>query len=420
MSALDAAAKVRARFRSEEFKSGAFGELQDVFATAVRTLAESGDAEKSLAISEAGRARALLDQVRGRVKQSAAATVFSDPLGQPVTLAELREYLQPRDAIVEYHVTDERTIAWVVRPKSIDVFVLPVSREQLRHSVTDLRARVIRFDAGIKEYTRGLYDLLVRPLGLKTDERIVLIPHDELHLVPFQALHDGDRYLIEGAVISTAPSASVLVGIMKRRGSSTPPQLIAFGNPDLGSPEFALPGAEREVKNLEKVFTGAKVYVGAHATKGKFVSESPQFSLIHVAAHAVFDDVDPLYSRIRLAADQGIHGTVLAHEIYRLNLSRAALITLSSCESGVARITRGDEVWGFPRSFLSAGASTLLLSLWPVADESTELLMTSFYQSLGKMEAREALREAQLQLLKHPKFGHPFFWSAFTLTGDWR
>ena len=420
VSAVEAAAKVRARFRSEEFKTGAFGELQEVFSAAVRIFAENGDAERSLAISEAGRARALLDLVRGRVKQSSGATAFSDPLGQPATLAELREYLQPNDAVIQYHVAGERSVAWVIRQKTIEVFVLPLTRAQLRNAVADLRDRITRFDPDIHEHARGLYDHLLRPLGLKGDERLVVIPHDELHLIPFQMLHDGTNYLIERVAVSTAPSASVLVGIMKRRASSTPPQLIAFGNPDLGSPELGLPGAEREVKKLERVFAGAKVYVGAEATKGRFLTESPQFSMVHVAAHTVFDDVDPLYSRIRLAAEDGSRGSVMAHEVYRLNLSRASLVTLSSCESGVARVTRGDEVWGFPRSFLSAGASSLVMSLWPVADESTELLMTNFYQSLGKKESRDALRDAQLQLIKNPKFVHPYFWSAFTLTGDWR
>jgi CHAT domain-containing protein len=61
-----------------------------------------------------------------------------------------------------------------------------------------------------------------------------------------------------------------------------------------------------------------------------------------------------------------------------------------------------------------------MVSLWPVADESTERLMTRFYQNLGKSDGRAALRAAQLEVMKDPKFSHPFFWAPFNLIGDWR
>jgi CHAT domain-containing protein len=87
----------------------------------------------------------------------------------------------------------------------------------------------------------------------------------------------------------------------------------------------------------------------------------------------------------------------------------------------LGRIARGDEIMGFTRSFLTAGASSLLVSLWPVADDSTELLMTTLYGELaqGKPVAL-AMQTAQVTVLKRAKFAHPFFWAAFDLIGDWR
>jgi len=67
-----------------------------------------------------------------------------------------------------------------------------------------------------------------------------------------------------------------------------------------------------------------------------------------------------------------------------------------------------------------AGEPPLLVSLWPVADESTERLMTRCYEALGKSDARMALRQAQLDVMREPKFSHPFFWAPFDLVGDWR
>ena len=97
------------------------------------------------------------------------------------------------------------------------------------------------------------------------------------------------------------------------------------------------------------------------------------------------------------------------------------MVTLSACESGLGRIARGDEILGFTRSFFTAGASALFVSLWPVADDSTELLMSTLYKELASgQEAVVAMQTAQVAVLKREKFAHPFFWAPFNLVGDWR
>ena len=96
-------------------------------------------------------------------------------------------------------------------------------------------------------------------------------------------------------------------------------------------------------------------------------------------------------------------------------------MTLSAGESGLGKIANGDEIQGFTRAFLSAGASALFVSLWPVADESTEQLMTRLYTDLASgKEAALALQAAQVSVLKQPRFAHPFFWAPFDLVGNGR
>jgi len=81
----------------------------------------------------------------------------------------------------------------------------------------------------------------------------------------------------------------------------------------------------------------------------------------------------------------------------------------------------GDEVLGFTRSFLSAGTSTLLASLWPVSDAATETLMTTLYDDLAKGEqVQDAMRDAQRAVMANPETAHPFFWAPFNLIGNWR
>lgn len=114
-------------------------------------------------------------------------------------------------------------------------------------------------------------------------------------------------------------------------------------------------------------------------------------------------------------------GFLTAREIYDVNLRNTSLVTISACESGLGRIARGDEIMGLSRSFFSAGADGLVMSLWPVADDSTELLMTTFYGELSRgSELIDALQKAQLSVMRHKGFAQPFFWAPFSASGNWR
>jgi CHAT domain-containing protein len=205
-----------------------------------------------------------------------------------------------------------------------------------------------------------------------------------------------------------------------QRGNNRAGRLVAFGNP--GSDErLALPSAENEVKLIGALFPDNRIFVRDAASKREFRDAAAGANILHIAAHAEVDLIDPLQSRILLAPDAGDTGFLEAREVYGLNLGTVSLVTLSACESGLGRIARGDEILGFTRSFLTAGASTLLVSLWPVEDSSTELLMTTLYRELARGKpAASAMQAGQLAVLKQPKFAHPFFWAPFDLMGDWR
>jgi CHAT domain-containing protein len=193
--------------------------------------------------------------------------------------------------------------------------------------------------------------------------------------------------------------------------------VLALGNPDIGDPRFALPGAEREVRYIKTRFPGAETYVQKEATKARFVAESPLSDLVHVGAHADVDEIDPLYSVIYLASTERQPGLLEAHELYTLGLTHGPIVSLSACSTGLGRVARGDEVLGFSRSFLAAGARTLLVTLWPVDDAATARLMERFYDRVATGSS-SALRAAQLELLRETGTKSPFFWAAFDLVGD--
>jgi CHAT domain-containing protein len=198
-----------------------------------------------------------------------------------------------------------------------------------------------------------------------------------------------------------------------RKPLATSGPLLALGNPDLGDSRLDLPAAEEEVKAIAAIAKAPAAFVRADASAERFRAGTRGAGIVHVAAHATVDDVDAIRSTLHLSG-----GDIEAREVYDLDLRSASLVALSACSSGVGRVSRGDEFWGFKRSFLVAGARSLVVSLWPVADEATGQLMVSFYRERERSGAAEALRQAQLATRRdHP---HPLFWAPFIVVGDWR
>lgn len=403
---------VRARFRSEEFKMGLFSDLQSVFERAVGLYSDVGDARQAFEISERSRSRALLDAVRGRAKVSAEAI-------STVDLATLQRTLRPDERVLQFHALPDRLQVWVVSASDIQAHSIAVKRDELTELVEVFRNSVVRGRRTAVANADKLGAALLGPLGLASGQRLVVVPHGPLHYLPFQALRLGGRYVIETHPVSVAPSMSIAVQLAQR-SPTVDSALTAFGNPRIED-KYDLPGSEAEVKELARLFPRNNVYMGAAATKTQFRDVASRAPLMHVAAHAEADQIDPLYSRILLANEGGKQNFLEAHEIIGLPMQGTALVTLSACESGLGRITQGDEVLGFTRSFLSAGTSSLISSLWPVADDATAVLMSTLYGELARgRDVQQAMQAGQLAVLKDPKMSHPFFWAPFNLIGNWR
>ncbi|RYY93712.1 MAG: CHAT domain-containing protein, partial [Comamonadaceae bacterium] len=403
---------VRAKFRSEEFKMGLFSDLQSVFERAVSLYSDVGDARQAFEVSERSRSRALLDAVRGRAK-------VSDESAATVDLATLQRTLKTDERVVQFHSLPDRLQVWVISPTEIQSSSVPVKRDDLTELVEGFRNSVVRGRRTAVANADKLGTALLGPLKLQPGQRLVIVPHGPLHYLPFQALRLDGKYVIETHPMSVSPSMSIAVQLAQR-SPRVSASLTAFGNPRIED-KYDLPGAETEVKEIARLFPGSNVYMGATATKAQFREAAARNPLMHVAAHAEADQIDPLYSRILLANEGGKQNFLEAHEILGLPMQGNALVTLSACESGLGKIAQGDEVLGFTRSFLSAGTSSLISSLWPVSDDATEVLMRTLYAELAKgRDIQRAMQSGQLAVLKDPKMSHPFFWAPFNLIGNWR
>lgn len=419
LAALDDSESIRARFRSEEFKTGLFSDTQTVFEHAIAMAAEDGDYALAWRLSERSRARALLDVVRNRVASGVDTRQLN---GDALSLDDVRRALRPDEALVEFHSLPREMIVWVIRGDGLKGYTLPIARDDMTLAVTDFRNAIVGQKPQALAYGTRLDALLIEPLELRPNERLIIVPNIELHYMPFQALHNAQGFLIERHPLALAPSASVAVQLT-RRGQRVSSDLVAFADPQI-APKFELPGAALEVGDIAPLFAQRQTFMHADATRVSFRDSAPDSRVLHVATHAHADIVDPLHSSILLApAAQPADGpdALLAKDIYNLKLRDVALVTLSACETGLGRVGRGDEIMGFTRAFFYAGASSLIVSMWPVSDDSTALTMRTFYASLVQgHEAIDALRSAQLAVLAEPRFAHPFYWAPFDLMGSWR
>lgn len=410
--ALDGLDQVRAQFRSEEFKMGLFSDVQTVFEQAIDLYSQMGNSSAAFDLSERSRARALLDEIRDRAK-------IQPGVASSVPLAVVQKQLHPDERIIEFHDLPARLLVWVVSNDGIHEQSYPIPRKDLVRLVDAFRQSIIDGRRSAVGAADQLGELLIKPLNLPRNARLIVVPSGPMYYLPFQALRLDGHYLIEQHPLSVTPSISIAMQLI-RRGTVVHGSLTAFGNPDV-APQYALPGSEAEVKALAAVFPGTQLFMHADATKTRFEENAGKTSLIHVAAHAQADTIDPLYSRILLASENGKVNFLEAHEVLGLNLDKVSLVTLSACESGLGRVADGDEVLGFTRSFLAAGASGLIVSLWPVSDDATKLLMSTLYDELAKgSDVQVAMQRAQLAVLRSKGMDHPFFWAPFNVIGDWR
>jgi CHAT domain-containing protein len=340
---------------------------------------------------------------------------------EPVNVAELQRLLDPGVRLVVYHVLPESVAIWVVSREALNITRVPVRREELAARVLAFRER-LQSISRIEEETAILSALLIQPANafLEGASVIGFVPHRELHLVPFSALGPtAGESLIDRFAIFHVPSASVLRFTLERRGTrERGARVLALGNPDLGKPGFDLPFAQKEAERLTWSFPEAEVITREQATKQWFIENASDYGIVHIASHGEFDPDMPLLSALQLASDDdGVSGDLTMREIFALSL-RADLVALSACQTGLGRVTSGDELVGLNRAFVYAGTRQILSTLWRVDDVATAVLVKHFYREQARVERAEALRLAQIEVRR--RYPHPAYWAAMVMSGDWQ
>ena len=384
----------------------ALGELQQAWNGAALQHVAANDAS-----AQAG-ARALSADKRAALKLRDPA-LASLVTVEALPVSEVRKHLQGGEALLEYHVHGQELVIMAVTAEKLVAH--RASAAGLDGAVRRYRELVGKRHPDTLAAAQQLYQRLIAPVAETIAGRdLVLVPHGALHYLPFAALHDGSAYLHARHQLRYLPSASVQKYLRTPGKASLPPILI-LGNPDLGREELDLPAAEKEALQIATLAPDSRVLTRAAASETGFRRLAPDYRYLHVAAHGEFLGERPLASRLALAPDKTHDGSLTVEELFQLRLD-ADLVTLSACETGLAKTLNGDDLVGLTRGFLYAGASNIVSSLWEVEDRTTAELMTLFYQALKAGSSKKAaLQQAQLALRKrHPD---PLFWAAFYLTG---
>jgi len=377
----------------------------------------------------------------------------------PPTLDQVKPLLSESHlTILEFLVGERSSELFVIRAGAatevaprLAVFELPAGREEIGRLAHGLRERLagqsLRWP--IPESAQ-LWRLLLAPAAPLLEDGAVLcvVPDAALWEIPFSALcDDKGSAVIDKHAVFYAPSVGALLAMrqLADRRAKEPkpptagePRLMAMANPSLGPARkvsrptlgaFAeIPGTVRQARELASLFgKDAVVYQGAEASEHRAKREGGRHRLLHFATHGVFDPASPMHSGILLTGGDGEDGFLEAREIMDLEWP-VELVVLSACDTARGQVHPGEGVWGLSWALFVAGSPSNLLTLWPVADESTADVMVAFYRSLrgnggqarSTVSKAEALRQAQLTLKRGQLYSNAYFWAPFVLIGDGR
>jgi CHAT domain-containing protein len=328
--------------------------------------------------------------------------------------------------------------------------------------------------------SNALYKTAVEPAAaLIGDKRLLVVADGALNYVPFEALvktSDGAdyaslSYLVKTNEVVYAPSASVVAAIRQQRGATAGKNVLVVADPvfsandprvkgntavqgtgesrglglglesavsDVAGSESApagglrlarLVGTRTEADEIAKITRAgggqADVWTDLNASEDNVRSRGlTNYQVVHVATHGLLNTERPQFTGVvlSLVGNKSSDGFLRTDEIFNLRLG-APLVMLSACETGLGKEKRGEGVIGLTRAFMYAGAPTVGVSLWSVADKSTADLMTDFYKRLlaaSPQPPASALREAQVAMISGKKYSAPFYWAPFVIVGEWK
>lgn len=375
--------------------------------------------------------QAFLDELRSSFAQKGPARAVEVVETSQKGLRDLQALLKGLgdDAVLlQYYITDDKVGMLLTTPGVQLARSSQVNAKDLNRQIAEFRRLLRDPKSNPLPAAQALYQLLVAPVaqdlaqaGAKT---VMLSLDGALRYVPFAALHDGQQYLAQKWNL---PMYTSVTKDKLRDAVAQEWQAAALGLTQAVGEFDALPAVSAEMRSIVKDGRTGVLPGEVHLDKAfsaarlKDVSQRP-FQLLHVASHFRFSPGTEVNSFLLLGDGQQLTLGDIRTQNYRFD--QVDLLTLSACDTGLGggRDAQGREIEGFGVIAQQQGAKAVLATLWPVADQSTALLMADLYKQRQsqRLTKIEALRQAQLGLMAQPRFAHPFYWAPFILMGNWK
>ncbi|CAA6808066.1 MAG: Unknown protein [uncultured Aureispira sp.] len=378
---------------------------------------------------------------------------------QIASLEQVQEGLDEKTALIEFFVGAEMIYIFSIYTDTVWVTAVPMDNQfstsirGLRTALTDIKMLANDLNSSyllLAKNGRLIYQKYLEPaLKKEGGERLVLIPDGMLNYVPFDVLLTEKPnyetvdfkklpYLIKKQTISYHYSSTLK--LFSRSSVKTNGKMLAMASSydkaafinskGFGARHYRirtsvddLPGAKKEVEYLSTTFAGDFLY-GEDSNEKNFktYSQNTPYSVIHLAMHGIVDSKQPEYSSLVFTHSANKNEDDLLHA-YELNLLEinTDLVVLSACETGFGKYERGEGVVSLGRGFMYSGAPSLVMTLWPINDKATSVLISEFYNELARGHGKDvAMRNAKMTYLNRSKSitAHPFFWASFINLGD--
>jgi CHAT domain-containing protein/Tfp pilus assembly protein PilF len=368
----------------------------------------------------------------------------------PIPVREIQDALDSKTAVLQYWVSTEKIVIWILSKNTLKAEIIPIGTDELKREVSLCRAAIAhQVNEQSNASLRKLYQWLIQPVKSKISafKALVIIPHKNLHFLPFQALtSEAGKFLVEEYVLQSVPSSSIFYYCTKRQVTMKKSFLgFALGDFSVGG-YHPLPGTELEIEHVAKLYDNFDLKSKVHFTEQYVKDNISEHGFVHIATHGIFNKLQPMYSYLLMSPDTESDGRLTVDEIFSLNF-QGRVIALSACETALGDLSDGDELVGLSRAFIYAGSPSVVVSLWKIDDATSAWLMIRFYQYLQSgLTAAESLTFAQRDFIQrnfsslknkglreiefdkdiqqitvtrnNARARSPFFWAPFILVGN--
>ncbi|BDS15381.1 CHAT domain-containing protein [Aureispira anguillae] len=361
------------------------------------------------------------------------------------SISDIQQVLKEEEMMVDYLMLDSAILVFTIDQTTAVCHLVP-------HNIGLTNVRIAKFLKAIRKNEmqelvyngNSLYELLITPLSNRIlNKDLIVIPDGLLNNIPFGILpmagKDDLQYMNEAYAFCYNYSATIYLASQDLLiHSNIPKKIIGFA-PDFGlidsmlnqNEDYSkvvgelglepLTYAAQEVKVLEQLFTQNSLgVVGGQATETFFKETANQYGVLHFATHGIVNHSDPMFSSLAFITDDKNDGLLHTHELFGLELN-AELVTLSACNSGVGKLYAGEGVMSIARGFAYSGAPNMIMTLWPVSDQATQVIMEGFYQHLKNgLPKHKALQQAKLDFIREYRLETrtPQLWGGLIVVGN--